>query len=156
MKEKRANNKINDKENILDAEDIIPESNNPPRKLSTLFAFAQIAALAGTTVDFLFYIFFTEIVGLWYVVSNIIGATMGAITNFLMGRYWVFTSTEQKIEKQAGKYILVSLGSLILNTIGVYLFTDFFGVYYVWSKVIVSVFIGVTYNFFLQKNFVYK
>ena len=28
----------------------------PPRKLTTLFAFAQIAAMAGTAVDFLFYI----------------------------------------------------------------------------------------------------
>jgi len=128
----------------------------PPRKLTTLFAFAQIAAMTGTAVDFLFYIFFTEIVGLWYVISNIIGATMGAITNFLMGRYWVFTSTESKIQNQAGRYILVSLGSLILNTIGVYLLTDIFGIYYVWSKVIVSIVIGITYNFILQKNFVYK
>lgn len=127
-----------------------------PRKLTTLFAFAQIAAMAGTAVDFIFYIFFTEIVGLWYVISNIIGATMGAITNFLMGRYWVFTSTKRKIESQAIRYTLVSLGSLILNTIGVYLFTDILGLHYVWSKVIVSIFIGVTYNFLMQKNYVYK
>ena len=131
-------------------------NNHQPRKLSTLFAFAQIAAITGSLVDFLATVFFTEVVGLWYVVSNIIGAALGAITNFIMGRFWVFNSTKRKIQHQAFRYFLVSLGSLILNTLGVYLMTEFLGLHYVGSKIVGSILIGVTYNFFLQKNFVYK
>jgi len=121
-----------------------------------LFASAQVAALIGTAIDFLATIFFTEVFGLIYWVSNAIGAALGAITNFLLGRYWVFDAKDQQITKQAFRYILVSIGSLILNTLGVYLVTEFIGLHYVQSKIIVAVLVAVTYNFILQKNYVYK
>ena len=101
-------------------------------------------------------IFLTEVVGLWYVYSNAIGAFTGTVVNFLIGRYWVFESTKRKIHHQAMRYLLVSAGSLILNTLGVYLITEFVGINYVYSKLIVSIVIAVCYNFVLQKLFVYK
>ncbi len=126
------------------------------QSLPRLFASAQVAALIGTAVDFLVTIFLTEVVGIYYVISNAIGAALGAVTNFLLGRYWVFDSTKRKIQHQAFRYALVSLGSLILNTLGVYLVTEYFGLDYKLSKVIVAIIIAVTFNFFLQKNYVYK
>ncbi len=127
-----------------------------PRSLTKIFAWAQIAALIGTIVDFLMTIFFTEFFGILYWVSNAIGAAMGAITNFLLGRYWVFEAAHQKIGSQAIRYALVSTGSLILNTSGVYLVTEYFNLHYVASKVIIAVLVAISFNFILQKNFVYK
>ena len=126
------------------------------KSLTKLFAAAQVAALAGTLVDFAATFFFTEVLGILYWVSNAMGAALGAITNFLLGRYWVFEAKEGKIEQQAFRYVLVSAGSLLLNTAGVYFITEFFGLHYMWSKVIVAVIVAVTYNFILQKNYVYK
>lgn len=120
------------------------------------FLSAQVAAVIGTAVDFAMVIFLTEITGMWYVASNAIGATCGAITNFFLGRNWVFNSTERKITHQAFRYFLVATGSMILNTLGVYLLTEFTGLNYIYSKVIVAVLIAVTFNFLLQKYFVFK
>ncbi len=128
----------------------------PPRSLLKLFIWAQGAAIIGTVVDFLATILFTEVIGVLYWISNAIGAAFGAITNFLLGRYWVFEAKHRKIEVQAFRYFLVSVGSLILNTLGVIFLTEFFEFHYVWSKVIVAIIIAVTFNFFLQKNYVYK
>jgi len=114
-------------------------NNKSSRKLSTLFAFAQIAAIAGTAIDFIFFFFLNNVVGIWYVFANIIGSLMGAITNFALGRYWVFTATESKIKDQAIRYFIVSAGSLFLNTLGIYLFTEFLGIDSNWSKIIVSI-----------------
>ena len=126
------------------------------RSLGGLFVSAQIAAFIGTVVDFVTVYLLTEFGGVWYVISNSIGATLGAITNFLMGRYWVFHSTTKKIYHQAFRYFLVATGSMILNTLGVYLLTENTSLHYMLSKVIVAVIIAFTFNFFLQKNFVFK
>lgn len=132
------------------------EEDAPKKSLSKLFLSAQVAALIGTAVDFLATIFFTEVFGILYWVSNAMGAALGALTNFLLGRYWVFDAQHQKVTGQAFRYVLVSAGSLILNTLGVYLLTENFAMDYRISKMIIAVIVAVSYNFILQKTFVYK
>lgn len=126
------------------------------KSLGKLFVGAQFAAVAGTAVDFATMWFLKEILGFWYVTATAIGAFSGAVTNFLLGRFWVFTATESRMREQAFKYALVAAGSLLLNTIGVYIVTEFTGIHYFYSRIIVAVVIAVTYNFFLQKNFVFR
>lgn len=120
------------------------------------FLSAQVAAFIGTAVDFGMVVFLTEIFGIWYVVSNAVGAMCGAVTNFFLGRNWVFSATQNKISHQAFRYFLVATGSMILNTLGVYILTEFTSLNYIFSKVIVAVFIAFTFNFLLQKYFVFK
>lgn len=144
------------KKEIIDDDFDSKDSKTPPRSLFSLFFSAQVAAFLGTVVDFATVILLTELAGIWYVTSNIIGAALGAITNFLLGRYWVFESTEKKIYNQAFRYFLVAMGSLVLNTLGLYLLTEYTSLHYVFSKIIVALIIAFTFNFFLQKNFVYK
>ena len=132
-----------------------PEEHNRP-KTWVSFLRAQLASFTATAVDFLTVIFLTEVLGIWYVASNAIGAFAGTVVNFIIGRYWVFVSTERNITHQALRYGLVSIGSLILNTGGVYLITEYFQINYIYSKIFVSIFIGVFYNFVLQKIYVYK
>jgi len=142
------------------------ENKSVSNSIWKLFAWAQGAAFAGTVVDFACTIFFTEVMHIWYVASTALGSLAGAITNFLMGRYWVFKSTERKIQQQAFRYALVAAGSLILNTAGVYLLTEFIHKYlrgdaphdqdYIIAKVIVAVVVAFSYNFILQKNFVFE
>jgi len=151
------------KEQLDDIKSSDKEDNLP---LWKIFAKAQGAAAAGTAVDFLVTILCTEALAIWYVISTALGSVAGAVTNFTMGRYWVFQSTENKVQTQALRYALVSAGSLILNTAGVYALTEFIHrqlrdgeVYkhdYIIAKVIVAIVVAVTYNFILQKNFVFK
>ncbi|MEM6964942.1 MAG: GtrA family protein [Bacteroidota bacterium] len=136
----------------LDSYSAAPSKNTLPR----LFVSAQMAALAGTVIDFLTVILLTELVGLYYVISNVIGAFFGAITNFLLGRFWVFSAAQKKIVPQAFRYFLVATGSMILNTLGLYGLTELTPLNYIVSKIVVAIAIAFTFNFFLQKNFVYR
>ena len=120
------------------------------------FGRSQIAALAATAVDFGTLFFLTEKLGVFYVISTGLGAFGGAITNFLANRFWSFEATHVSWGPQAIRYALVSAGSLGLNMLGVYGFTDGIGLKYGYSKVITAILVGVLFNFPLHRRYVFK
>ena len=117
----------------------------------------QIAGFLATLVDFGVTIFLAEVVMLWYVYSNATGALFGAVANFFISSYWAFSGSKNKLFNQMWKYIIVSAGSLLLNTLFVYLLTDWWWEFdYKISKIIVACTIAWTYNFLLMRYYVFK
>lgn len=117
---------------------------------------AQVASLAATVVDFGTLFVATESLHVWYVASTGLGALLGAVTNFLLNRFWSFEASQYAWGPQAYKYALVSAGSLVLNMVGVYAFTEGVGLKYGVSKVIISLFVGLLFNFPLHRRYVFK
>lgn len=120
------------------------------------FKRSQIAALVATAVDFGTLVFLVEVCSVWYVLATATGAFLGAITNFIMGRKWAFLAETGSVSQQAVRYAMVSGGSLLLNSGGVYAFTDGLGYAYFVSKLIVAVLVAIFYNFPLQRYYVYR
>lgn len=139
---------------ILDEEH--PKESKKKAGLLGVFLKSQVSAFIASAADFLTVIALTELLGVWYVISTAIGAFVGAVVNFMLGRNWVFDSKDGKIGKQAIRYIIISIGSLILNTGGVYVITEYFGINYAISKIIIGILVGISFNFILQKKFVFK
>ena len=54
------------------------------------------------------------------------------------------------------KYILVWNGNLLLTSSGIFLVTHYMEINYAISKIMISVLVGISYNYLLQKNFVFK
>ena len=126
-----------------------------PKTITTFFRYNVVAILA-TIIDFLIFILLSEIIGIWYVASTFISAICGGIAAFIFNRNWAFMGKAGKISYQALKYLTVWGGSILLNTLGLYLIvenTDLGGVV---SKIIVSVIVGIGYNFLMNKYFVFK
>ncbi|HHS95313.1 MAG TPA: GtrA family protein [Phaeodactylibacter sp.] len=126
------------------------------KTLAKLFVDAQFAAFIGTVVDFATMVFLKEILAWWYGLATAAGSFLGACTNFLLGRYWVFQSNCDKMAPQAFRYVVVAVGSLVLNTVGVILVTECFGISYFYARIIVATIIAISYNFVLQKNYIFK
>jgi putative flippase GtrA len=117
----------------------------------------QFTSIIATLADFLITVVFTEFIGLHYMVSNISGSVSGGIVNFLLNRKYVFKiSGSNKLTNQVVRYILVWTGSILLNAIGVFLVTEYMNVKYIFSKIIVSIIVGISFNQYLQKQFVFK
>lgn len=116
----------------------------------------NIAAVIATAADFSTLLFFTEVLEVNYVLSTGLAATIGAVIAFTLGRYWAFVSTETKKSTQIAKYFIVATGSIVLNTLGVYLITNYLSQDYKVSKVIVAVLLAVAYNYPLSKNYTFK
>jgi len=117
---------------------------------------AQLSSIVATSIDFSVTFILTSIIGCWYLFSSASGALIGGCVNFLLGRYWVFKSVNQRKLNQALKYILVWVLSFMLNTLGVYFFTDIVKMHYMMSKTIVAVLVSVCFNYYLQYNFVFS
>lgn len=117
---------------------------------------AQAASLAGTAVDFLVTIGCVEGLRVWYLAATMLGNTAGGITNFYLGRHVVFQAAQHNAQMQGVRYFLVWLGSMLLNASGVYLFTQVLHANYVYSKIAVSLLVGIGFNYFLQRDFVFK
>ena len=117
---------------------------------------AQVASLSATSVDFSITYILTSLAGLSYIFSSATGVICGGIINFLLGRYWVFNAENEKKIKQIPKYMIVWMSSMLLNMGGIIFFTEIFGLYYLISKVITSLLVGVFFNYYLQKKFVFK
>ena len=117
---------------------------------------AQAASAVSTAVDFLVTIGCVEGLHAWYLLGTVLGNAAGGATNFYLGRHFVFRAPEQGAPAQGVRYFTVWLGSMALNAAGVYLFTQLLHLNYVYSKVVVSLLVGVGFNYFLQLHFVFK
>ncbi|KAA3436945.1 GtrA family protein [Rufibacter hautae] len=120
------------------------------------FLKSQAASLIASGTDFLVTIIAVELLGLWYVGATVLGTITGGITHFSISRTWVFHATHKHLPTQATKYFIVWNGSLILNASGVFAFTHYLGLNYIFSKVFVSLLVGFSYNYIQQKRYVFK
>jgi putative flippase GtrA len=112
--------------------------------------------LAATVVDFGTLFLATELLHVWYVLSTGLGALLGAVTNFALNRFWSFEVSHLHWGPQVRRYAVVSAGSLGLNMLGVYGFTEGFGLKYGLSKVITAFLVGLLFNFPLHRGYVFK
>jgi len=119
------------------------------------FARAQVANTVATLVDFLTTILIKELFHVWYAFATTSGALLGAVTGFLFGRYWVFRSISRSRHVQAFRYLIVAIGSLLLNSCGVYILTESTGINYLYSKMVIGIIVGVGFNFVLQRKYVF-
>lgn len=137
----------------------------PSKQEIVLFLKAQASSLVASAVDFAVFNlcdYFLKIYPLVpsnsrVVVSNMVGNISGGIVNFFTNRNLVFAgATKEASRKQGMKYACVWLGNLLLNAGGIYFMVEVLGFNKNLSKVVVSLILGLTYNYLLQKNFVFK
>jgi putative flippase GtrA len=119
------------------------------------FIKVQIASILGSIADYLITILMTEVFKCWYLISNLTGNILGGFVQFLLCRNWVFKNSKGKMRMQVTKFVLVFAGNLLLSAAGVYFFTSLLRFNYIVSKTVTSIILGVSYNYFMQKKFVF-
>lgn len=111
-------------------------------------------------VDFFFLWFFSDICGIYYLISAVLSFIISVLVNYIMSTKWVFNqdNIDNKV-LEFNLFILISTIGLGFTEILLYLFTDIFGIYYLISKMLAAV-IVLFWNFlarrvmFYGKNFI--
>lgn len=119
------------------------------------FLKAQASSLTASATDFLVTALTVGIFGWWYLAGSITGTVAGGLVNFYINRNWVFNAGTAEVRQQMIRYTMVWVGNLLLVTLFVYLLTHFFKLNYLFSKIAVSVVIGISYNYYMQKQFIF-
>lgn len=138
-------------------------------KKQSLFVFlrAQLSAQFATLADFILTYVCFQWLGIYYVWATSIGAISGGIINCVINYKWAFDTQDCQFKWVLFKYVLVWIGSFVLNVGGVYLLVEFLQAYtYLWEwdsslylivvKIIVSALVSVGWNYVLHRYFVFK
>lgn len=134
------------------------------------FLKSLLSAQFASIVDFALTILLSSVLGVYYVVATMLGAVTGGVVNCIVNYSWVFPDSDVSKVHVAMKYALVWLGSILLNTLGTYLLTEYLmgsplvqsalGEYvshiYIASKLVVAVSVAFLWNYQMYRLFVYR
>ena len=89
-----------------------------------LFKFFKfvIIGFSGLIIDFSITYLFKEIFKVNKYISNSIGFTIAASSNYFLNRYWTFSSENPSIGKEYASFFIISLIGLGINNLFLYLF----------------------------------
>lgn len=89
-----------------------------------------ITGLLGTLTHVSSTVFFVELVGLRPVLSSALGFVIVLVMSYYLNKYWTFRS-QFRGYGEFGRYLLVSLSGLVLNTLIMFLTVEFLSWHYV-------------------------
>lgn len=94
---------------------------------------------------------FTDIFGIWYLLSAIISFVISFFVSFFLQRLWTFKEKRKEmVYRQLTMYFTLSIINLSLNTLLLYFMVDILGVWYLLAQIIISGFLA------MESFFVYK
>lgn len=105
--------------------------------LSFLLKFIKfgIVGFSGLFVDFGFTYICKEILKIQKYISNAIGFTLAASSNYYLNRIWTFKSTDPEIFVEYSEFIIISLIGLGINTLILWIIVTKFKLNFYLSKV---------------------
>ncbi len=103
-----------------------------------LFKFLKFAAVGatGVIVDYGFTYLFKEVFKVQKYISNSIGFTIAASTNYILNRIWTFESDNPDIAWEYTEFLVISLIGLGLNNLFLWLFHSRFKLNFYVAKLI--------------------
>lgn len=117
-----------------------------------------LVGLSGVVINEFFLFFFTEHVGLFYLISSLIAIELSIVSNFTWNELWTFkdrVDNHKKFPKRLVKFNLVSVGGIILNISVLFVITSFFGFHYLISNLF-GIAAATLWNYFINLKWTFK
>ena len=103
-----------------------------------------IAGAAGVITYYLTLYCLTEYLGVWYVVSAVIGFILNTGLNFTLQKFWTFQNKEtHMVRRQIILYIVMTISFLVGNTLLLYLMVQYLHMWYIGAQMILTLVISI-------------
>ena len=107
-------------------------------------------------IDFTILYILTEIFNIYYLISAGFAFIAGALVTYTFSIFWVFDIRRfVNTHIELGLFILLSFIGLLLTELFMWFFTEFSGIYYLFSKIISSALV-LGWNFFSKKYLLFS
>ena len=103
-----------------------------------------------TLVDLCVLIFTTERLNIPYFISNLLSFSISLSINYFLSMRFVFVVNNRKSKKDGLMFAVLSILGLVLNQSILVILTHYFGLFYVYSKII-AIFVVMVWNFVSKK-----
>ena len=116
-----------------------------------LLKFGVVGVMA-TIIDFFFLFLFTDVFGMYYLLSAAISFVLSTLFNYVASMRFVFNSKFSKDEKSKELilFVILSVSGLLLNQFLLWFFVEKIALYYMAAK-IVATFFFMMWNFVSRK-----
>lgn len=108
-----------------------------------------------TVVNILVYFIFTDLLGIHYLISNVMAWFLSVLFAYVTNRIWVFESKNSNILKESLLFFSGRIFSGIVDTGLMYLFIDILTIGDFISKIVIQI-IVVVLNYVISKSVVFK
>ncbi|MFA7309533.1 MAG: GtrA family protein [Candidatus Paceibacterota bacterium] len=112
------------------------------------FARYVISGVAATATNLFIAYLFTDVLGIWYVLSTAVGFCIALSVSFGLQKFWTFRHNElARVHMEATQFVLVAVAGLAFNTAFVYTLVEYSHFNYLIAQICSGVFVAVA-NFF--------
>lgn len=123
------------------------------REISKFIKFG-IVGILNTLINWTIFAIL-NFLGMYYIISNIIAYVIATINSYIWNSKWVFKYKGEDKKETTGKFILLNLFGLSLNTVILYLFVDLMRFNKLIALVITTIIVMII-NYILNKVWVFK
>ena len=110
------------------------------KEISIEFVKFAIVGVSNTLIHLSVLYVLTEFFSLWYILSSLLAFLVAVTNSFIFNTLWTFKSDiKHKTATKYGKFFVVSVITALSNLFFLYLFTEYFELWYMMSQVIAIV-----------------
>lgn len=96
-----------------------------------------IVGAIGTFVNLSILYFLTEIVNIYYIISEIIAFSASVINNYILNKKWTFNEKlKENIGRKYFKYVITCLLSLFVNLFILFILVEFYDFWYIFAEIV--------------------
>jgi putative flippase GtrA len=114
-----------------------------------------MSGVVATLLDVGALIFLVEVAGVHVTLAAFLAATLGAVTNFLVNKYWAFEDESPFELRQCTLYGLVSLVTAAFVAVSVHILAVMIGLPYLLAKAVAAVLVFLVWSYPAQVKIVF-
>ena len=120
------------------------------------FARFVIAGSCAFAVNLAALYFFTDIVGIYYLISTVLAFLVSFSISFTLQKLWTFQdSSRDHLHIQIPAYLGMQLTNVSLNAALMFVFVEYLHIWYLYSQAVISLCLAALI-FFLNKKYIFK